>query len=531
MFDRKPHWFRQPVPWMVAVVCFLLALGIVLRFANIEGKTYWVDEAYTLLRVAGYTEASVIEKAFDGEILSIADLQKYQFRDGTTSFADTLRSLAVESPQHPPFYYLMARVWLQIGFDSVRSLSAVVSLLVFPGMAWLCWELFRSRWVAMVGMALLAISPFHLLYAQEAREYSLWTGLLLLTHAAFLRSLRIPHWRNWGIYAGLLAVSFYTFPFSGFMAIAYTIFIFLQATPKKQIIHYCISTGTAIALFAPWIGIALQHWQQVQKTLAWTSQDTKITFLFDRWFLNLSRLFYDFGEGYENSHVSIILLLLVVFYSIYFLYRYTSPPTWQFVFLLIAMGGWPLMLSDLFLGGLRSVQARYLLPAYLGFQISVSYLLATQLQTTLSHPKHRGRWLAIALAFTLSGIGSCLAIVPAEFWWNKGPIKSKYNPEIAEIVNQANQPLLIADDSTRLSDSFACRMLALSHLLRPNVHLLLLREPNFPSLPTTKFDNIFMFSPAPWLLQAAQDRSHLNLQTVFHQRRFHLLKIRKVPGK
>lgn len=516
---------------MVAVVCFLLALGIVLRFANIEGKTYWVDEAYTLLRVAGYTEASVIEKAFDGEILSIADLQKYQFRDGTTSFADTLRSLAVESPQHPPFYYLMARVWLQIGFDSVRSLSAVVSLLVFPGMAWLCWELFRSRWVAMVGMALLAISPFHLLYAQEAREYSLWTGLLLLTHAAFLRSLRMPHWRNWGIYAGLLAVSFYTFPFSGFMAIAYTIFIFLQATPKKQIIHYCISTGTAIALFAPWIGIALQHWQQVQKTLAWTSQDTKITFLFDRWFLNLSRLFYDFGEGYENSHVSIILLLLVVFYSIYFLYRYTSPPTWQFVFLLIAMGGWPLMLSDLFLGGLRSVQARYLLPAYLGFQISVSYLLATQLQTTLSHPKHRGRWLAIALAFTLSGIGSCLAIVPAEFWWNKGPIKSKYNPEIAEIVNQANQPLLIADDSTRLSDSFACRMLALSHLLRPNVHLLLLREPNFPSLPTTKFDNIFMFSPAPWLLQAAQDRSHLNLQTVFHQRRFHLLKIRKVPGK
>lgn len=520
--------FHRQIRWMVAAVLFLLVLGIVLRFANIEAKTYWVDEAYTLLRVAGYTEAGVIEKTFNGEILSVADLQKYQFPNGNTSFADTWRSLAVESPQHPPLFYLMARAWLQIGFDSVRSLSAVLSLLVFPGMAWLGWELFRSRWVAMVGMALLAISPFHLLYAQQAKEYSLWTGLLLLTHAAFLRALRIPRWRNWGIYTGLLAVSFYTFPFSGFMAIAYAIFIFLQATPKKQIIYYFSTTVLAIALFSPWIEITFHHFQQVKPTLAWTSQDSNITFLLDRWFLNLSRFFYDFNEGYENSHLSIILLLLVVFYSLYFLYRHSSNPTWQFVFLGIALGGLPLMILDILSGGLRSVQPRYLLPAYLGVQISVSYLLATQLQTTLSHQKHRGRWFAIALAFTLSGVGSCLAIVPAEFWWNQGPIKSKYNPEIAEIVNQASHPLLIADDSTRLSDSFACRILALSHSLRPNIHLLLLRQPNFPPLPTTKFDNLFIFSPAPWLSQAAKDRPNLTLQTIFHQRRFHLLQVQTV---
>lgn len=40
-------------------------------------------------------------------------------------------------------------------------------------------------------MALIAVSPFHVLYAQEAREYSLWTVTILLSSAALLRAMRV----------------------------------------------------------------------------------------------------------------------------------------------------------------------------------------------------------------------------------------------------------------------------------------------------------------------------------------------------
>jgi len=38
-----------------------------------------------------------------------------------------------------------------------------------------------------------------------------------------------------------------------------------------------------------------------------------------------------------------------------------------------------LVIPDLVLGGMRSIQARYLMPCYLGIPLAVAYLLATQI--------------------------------------------------------------------------------------------------------------------------------------------------------
>ena len=64
---------------------------------------------------------------------------------------------------------------------AIRSLSALISLLIFPCIYWLCRELFNVPLsVPGVAIALMAISPIQLVYAQEAREYILWLVTIII---------------------------------------------------------------------------------------------------------------------------------------------------------------------------------------------------------------------------------------------------------------------------------------------------------------------------------------------------------------
>ena len=154
------------------VIGLIVILGIFFRFYNLDKKTYWHDEAYTSLRVAGYNGDVVVENVFQGQIIEPKDLLKYQ---KVTPEIDWRVALArfIEHPEHPPLYYLGLRFWQEIFGSSVtisRAFSAVLSLLVFPAIFWLCWELFRSTIVGWIAVAMVAISPFHIIYAQEARQ-------------------------------------------------------------------------------------------------------------------------------------------------------------------------------------------------------------------------------------------------------------------------------------------------------------------------------------------------------------------------
>ena len=67
---------------------------------------------------------------------------------------------------------------------AIRSLSALISLLVFPSVYWLCRELFNvPLLVPGVAIALMAISPIQLVYAEEAQEYILWLVTILRSSA------------------------------------------------------------------------------------------------------------------------------------------------------------------------------------------------------------------------------------------------------------------------------------------------------------------------------------------------------------
>ena len=177
---KLKNW-AQPVNALLFLVLVMLILGVFFRFVNLDKKPYWHDETFTSLRISGYTKAELIQQASDQGVFPIKDLLKYQYPNPEKNVINVVNSLAAEDT-HPPFHVLITRFWMQWFGNSpavARNLSAVISLLALPCIYYLCLELFNSPLTGWMAICLLAVSPFHVLYAQKAREYSLWTNITI----------------------------------------------------------------------------------------------------------------------------------------------------------------------------------------------------------------------------------------------------------------------------------------------------------------------------------------------------------------
>ena len=141
------------------VLAGITACGAALRLAQIGAKPLWLDEAFSLW-LAG--------QPLPGFLRQIVALD-----------------------QHPPLYYLLLHLWMVGGRGAswVRMLSACVSVLNIP-VIFLLGRRLDQRATGLMGAFVLALSPFHVRYAQEARMYALlslgaslalWALVCLLT--------------------------------------------------------------------------------------------------------------------------------------------------------------------------------------------------------------------------------------------------------------------------------------------------------------------------------------------------------------
>jgi uncharacterized membrane protein len=513
--SKQTAWFR-----FFAIA--LLVLGIVLRFVNLDRKVYWHDETYTSLRIAGYTKEEFVRQVFNGRVIDVEQLKQYQRPNSEKGLVDTVRGLAIDEPQHPPLYYVTARLWVQTFGNSVaaiRSLSALISLLVFPCVYWLCLELFESPLVGWVAIALLSVSPFHVLYAQEARPYSLWTVTTLLSSATLLRALRLPTRLNWGIYAATLALSFYSFLFSGLVAIAHGIYV--AAIEGFRLTHraiaYILAAIAGLLAFFPWLFILVSNLYSVDDATNWTARRMALFALIKIWLGNLSRLFFDINL---DSDAPLLLILIptsiafvLILYSLYFVYRKAPKQTWLFIFILIGVNALALTLPDLILGGRRSSIGRYLIPCYLGLQLAVSYLFAKKVRyqqsdkVFLSNFSTQTLWQVVLVAVIYCGLVSNVFIAQADTWWIK---KYSHNhPQAARIINRSPHPLLVSSDY----NFNVGEILAFSYLLDPKTKLQLVTEPKIPQIPEG-FSDIFIFNPSRSLREGLAKQQNYKIQTV-----------------
>jgi uncharacterized membrane protein len=456
--------------WLQITTIALLLLGIWFRFYNLDRKVYWLDEARTSLRMSGYTQTELVQEVFTGDLVTAATLQTYQ-RPVEKSWGDTLHALKGNA-EHTPLYFLLARLWTEtIGYSvaNIRGLSALLSLLVFPCLFWFCRELFASNAVGWMAIALVAVTPLHVLYAQEARPYSLWTVEVLLSSATLLWAMRTKTRWGWIAYGLSATLGLYTQLLFGEMIIAHGIYVAIveQVIPNRKINStvrsYLLATGISLLALTPWIFVFVNNLEKVKEATATLTLPYQFTTLINEWVLNFSRGMIDRELGSFNT-VGIILL---GFYPLYYLYHKTPKLTWLFILTIVGVSFLMLALPDIFWGGQRSLRIRYFIPAFLGIQIALAYFFVTQIQAG----GWRKRIAQLVFAGLIAGgIMACAVSAEAQVWWNKSIPRSGYYPAVSALINQAQKPLVISDDDP-------ASLLGISYWLKPETSMQLVTQP------------------------------------------------------
>ncbi|MEB3360090.1 MAG: glycosyltransferase family 39 protein [Synechococcales bacterium] len=499
---RSPHW-------IAGLLIVAIAIGLAARVIHLEEKFFWVDEVHTTIRISGYTKEAVTDAIFQGQPIPVASLRQYQRPNPQKDLGDVLNALA-QHPEHPPLYYLMARLWVQLGalggdpgIGWLRHLSVGWGLLALPAVYWLCWELFSSHLVASLALMVVAVSPLHIFYAQEAREYSLWTVTILAASAALLRALGHPNRQTWSLYGLTLVLGLYTHLLFGLVAIAHGIYLVALGYWRQPAIRRGYGRVLAIAFlaFLPWAVVGGQQLGQIRAVADATAASTSLDYLVGAWSRNLNRVF--FGTDLASAN---LLLVMLTLWAGYALVRHTPRRVWLLMVALVGVNALALMIPDLLVGGIRSVRIRYLIPAYLGLQITVAHLFALQICHIVRWRRFLGRGL-VALVLTGSVVAA-IASIPALVNWTKSD-KAPYYPQIVQAISAGDRPLIISDTS-------ATYVLALSDRLQPDHTLLLVNRPQELKIPPG-YGDLFLFDPSPRLRRVVARRVGRDPQLVIEQ--------------
>lgn len=469
----------QGLFWIKRVALVAIAVGLVLRFSNLDRKAYWHDEAYTSLRVAGYIGPAVGEAVVDRPDLTAADLQRYQQLPQTPSLAASWQSLSTH-PEHPPAYYLLAHGWGRLFGASVggyRAIAAIFGVIALPIMFWLARQLFPLQpALAWIATALVATSPVHLIYSQEAREYTLWIVGLLLAHGTLVRALQQKHAFAWVIHGLALGLAWYGSLMTGLLGLSHLVFMVLSERRPKAWAGFVLAQALGLGLFIPWIWTIVAQWQRLRAVTAWSNAPAPLEFLAKLWGLHYSAVVIDFNVPLDHPLSRLGPALVLGLLAIALIYLWRSYPRSTALFVACGLLIPPLVLigGDIVRGAQLSRNTRYFFSSLVLMPLAIAPLIHHWLTAPRRPTKALGATL-LALLLTV-GIASGIANNRALTWWNKSV--GYANIYIADYLNQTTQPLLLLEASgTALGDA-----LSLSHYLRPDTPIWLLPDRSLPAL-------------------------------------------------
>jgi hypothetical protein len=143
---------------LTPILGLVAAGGLALRLYAIGAKSLWIDESFSIWMAAQPLGA--------------------------------LWRSTVQLDQHPPLYYALLHFWMALGDGEavVRSFSALWGVLMLPVM-YLIGERVGGRALGLLSALILAISPLHVWFAQQARMYTMLTFFAGVAILCMLRML------------------------------------------------------------------------------------------------------------------------------------------------------------------------------------------------------------------------------------------------------------------------------------------------------------------------------------------------------
>jgi mannosyltransferase len=151
----------------------------------------------------------------------------------------------------PPLFFLLT--WLTKGFgdtEGLRVVSLLAGLAAIP-VTYLLGERTLGRPAGMVGAALVALSPFQIFYATEARAYALTMLFCLLAALTLVLATESGRTRWWVAFSLSVAAAAYTHYTSVFVLIALFGWAFLARPDARK--PLLLSGLGAAVLYLPWV--------------------------------------------------------------------------------------------------------------------------------------------------------------------------------------------------------------------------------------------------------------------------------------
>jgi mannosyltransferase len=217
----------------------LSALAAALRFSGLGRQSFWYDEAVSVALARH----------------PIADLLAGRIKD----------------QGNPPLYPVLLHLWMGAfgaGDGAVRGLSALLGALTVPVMLAVARQIVPER-VAFLTATLLALSPFHLQMAQEARGYALLAFLAAACAWALLRALSrqteeapswLGRWAPWGLVALTTAAMALTHYFGLVVGLGFALYMaVVHRRHRAVLLRAGVAYGVAALLFAFWIPALAQQ--------------------------------------------------------------------------------------------------------------------------------------------------------------------------------------------------------------------------------------------------------------------------------
>jgi mannosyltransferase len=270
----------------ILVLAGLVIIGTILRLLFLADKSIWLDEAFSVFL-------------------------------SQQTLGDLFR-LVVRSDAHPPLYYLLLKLWL-LSSDSaghVRLFSAIFSIAAIPLMYLVVSSLFDDVLAGLIGAGILAFSPLHIWYAQEARMYALLIFFVLASAAFFIRALQNGSPKDWIGYALTTTLALYTDYAAIWYFLGISVFYLLswKRFPNRSK-GWMLSQAAILIAFSPWLRAFLEQTEQVTESF-WLSSPT---------FQTVLGVFLDF-----NSLNFPWIAISILYMTVIFVWAYIVPDnSWQ----------------------------------------------------------------------------------------------------------------------------------------------------------------------------------------------------------
>jgi uncharacterized membrane protein len=241
----KSRWFHP----LLLVLWLLIGTG--LRLTALTSKTLWSDEVATMVFSLGNSFRTVPLN----QAIALSTLLQPLQPNPQAGIVTVINHLMTEST-HPPAYFALAHLWMKLfpadaGLASVwaaRSLPVLLGVVSIPAMFGLGWLACRSRLVGQIAAALMAVSPFSIALAQEARHYTLAILCVIASLSCLVVAIRTIHHRTYlPVWVGLTWVIVNCLG----MATHY-FFILTLCAEALVLIGFAINRLSEIANFKTW---------------------------------------------------------------------------------------------------------------------------------------------------------------------------------------------------------------------------------------------------------------------------------------